>query len=83
MVNQATMGGWLARKVKWGVQGRRSAMDHVFVKDGRTVWMEFKRPGVVVDPDSLQGREHARFRKAGAEVYVVNSVAQGRRILGL
>lgn len=81
VVNKAIMGGWIARKVKWGEQGRRSAMDHVFVKDGRHVWIEFKAPGE--EATVIQKREHRRFRNAGAEVHVIDNVRAGLKVLGL
>lgn len=79
--NRAEADGWLVRKVSW--PGRRAAMDRLFLKDGRHVWIEFKKPKVEVDPDSQQGREHTRFREHGAEVHVVNNVAYGLALLGL
>lgn len=77
--NKAEAAGWLVRKVAW--PGRRAAMDRLFVKDGRTVWIEFKAPGE--EPEVLQAREHRRFRAHGAEVYVIDNVAAGLKVLGL
>jgi hypothetical protein len=77
--NKAEAAGWLVRKVSW--PGRRAAMDHVFVRDGRTVWIEFKAPGK--EPDELQRREIGRFLDAGADVYVIDNVRGGLRVLGL
>lgn len=81
VVNKAEATGWIVRKVKWGQQGRRAAMDRLFLKEGRHVWIEFKAPGQV--PDPLQAREHRRFRAAGAEVYVIDNVRDGLRVLGI
>ena len=77
--NKAEAVGWLCRKVSW--PGRRAAMDRLFVKEGRHVWIEFKAPGEDAEP--LQSREHKRFRAAGAEVYVIDNVAAGLKVLGL
>ncbi len=79
VVNKAETDGWLVRKVAW--PGRRAAMDRLFVKDGRTVWIEFKAPGE--EPEPLQAREHKRFRDHGAEVHVVDNVRDGLRVLGI
>lgn len=77
--NKAERAGYLVRKVQW--PGRRAAMDHIFAKNGRVVFIEFKTPGE--EPDPLQKREIARWRKAGVEVYVIDNVAEGLRILGV
>lgn len=77
--NKAEMDGWLVRKVQW--PGRRGAMDHVFAKAGRIVWMEFKQRGK--EPDALQQREIERWQKAGAEVYAVSRISEGLKILGI
>jgi len=77
--NKAERAGWLARKVAW--PGRKSAMDHVFAKDGRIVWIEFKRRGV--EPEVLQRREINRWLKAGAEVYVIDNIHDGLKVLGI
>jgi hypothetical protein len=71
--------GWLVRKVMW--PGRRGATDRLFLKDGRHVWIEFKDFGE--DPSALQSNEIKRFREHGAEVYVVDNVRAGLRILGI
>lgn len=77
--HDAEKAGWIVRKVKW--IGRISCMDRLFLKAGRIVLVEFKAPGE--DPEPMQRREIKRFRDAGAEVHVVDSVKQGRKILGL
>lgn len=69
--------GWEVRKVKW--LGRDGAPDRVFFGYGRTVWIEFKRPGE--EPRPNQVREHRRMAKGGAKVHAVDSVEQGIAIL--
>lgn len=71
--------GWLVRKLKW--IGRRNAMDRLFAKDGRVVFIEFKRPGK--EPIAGQGKEIARFQEAGIECYAVDNIEQGCDILKL
>lgn len=73
VVDHAENLGWLIRKVKW--IGRRAAPDRVFFKAGRTIWVEFKRPGE--KPRLLQEREHTRMRDAGCEVHVIDDVRAG------
>jgi hypothetical protein len=80
VVFKAERAGFFVRKVQW--IGRRDCTDRIFARDDRgTVWMEFKRPGA--EPRSGQVREHEKMRKAGMEVHVVDSVAEGLRILGI
>lgn len=75
--NMAEKAGWLVRKVRWiGVVG---AMDHVFAKGGRVVFIEFKASRK--QPNVIQSREIARWRAAGVEVYWIDSIAEGLRIL--
>jgi hypothetical protein len=77
--NRAKSAGWLVRKAKW--IGRRGAPDDIFAKGGRVVMIEFKKPGK--EATLQQKREHDRWRDAGVEVYVVNRITDGVRILGL
>lgn len=79
VVNAAKRAGWIVRKLKW--IGRRAGMDRFFLKGGRIVLIEFKAPGE--DPEPLQRREIKRFRDAGAEVHVIDSVWKGCKVLGL
>lgn len=67
------------RKVQW--PGRRSAPDRVIMlppeyngdwqKDGTTIWVELKAPGV--RPEDHQIREHNRMRRVGQRVVVIDS----------
>lgn len=84
------MGGEV-RKVKW--QGRAGAPDrlvmlpmrHPRVVDGKvadsrnTIWVELKAPGK--KPEPHQVREHARMRKMGQRVEVVDSYERIEEIL--
>lgn len=77
VIDFAASRGWFyCRKVQW--IGRRGAPDRLFIKEGRHVWVEFKRPGK--EPDAQQRREHARMRRHGAEVHVIDSVEAGRAL---
>lgn len=75
--NKAKAAGWFVRKVRW--IGRRKAPDRVFIKDGRTVWIEFKRAGK--GATETQSEEHVEMREHGAAVYVVDNVRVGLRLL--
>lgn len=76
----AERNGWWQRKVRW--VGRKAAPDRVFVKGGRTIWIEFKRPGT---PGArlLQELEHDEMREFGAEVYVVDSMRDFCDVMGI
>lgn len=71
--------GWFQRKIAY--PGRRGATDRVFIKDGRTVWIEFKDWGK--EPSGLQNNNRKRMMEHGAECHVVDNIADGMRILGL
>jgi len=70
---------WLVRKVSW--VGRRAAPDRLFAKHGRVVLIEFKRPGA--DARKQQKAEHVRFREAGIEVHVCDSILSAMTVLNL
>lgn len=73
------MGGEV-RKVRW--IGRRGAPDRVAMLPpprARTIWPEFKATGVA--PEDYQLREHARMRKMGQRVEVVDSFERVDEIL--
>jgi len=82
------MGGE-CRKVKW--IGRPGAPDRIVMLPGvrsqvfseyrpdRTVWAELKAPGVPASAAQL--REHARMRKMGQRVEVVDSYERVEEIL--
>lgn len=78
VVKRAEKAGWFVRKVAW--PGRIGAPDRVFIKGGRTVWIEFKAPGKA--PRLSQELEHERMRSAGAEVHWCDSVHDALTILG-
>lgn len=71
--------GWYQRKVSW--VGRVGAPDRVFIKGGRTVWVEFKATDE--EPRLSQVLEHEEMREHGAELYVVDSVADFKQVMGL
>ena len=73
--------GGEVRKVQW--IGRRGAPDRLVMtpsapignggtKFARTTWVELKAPGVA--PETYQLREHARMRKMGQRVVVIDSI---------
>ncbi len=79
VIDKAQAAGWIARKMKW--VGRRNAMDLFFLKDGRIVLIEMKKPGE--QPRPTQEREINRFRAAGAEVHVCDNYISALNALGV
>jgi hypothetical protein len=77
--DEAEAAGWFVEKVSW--VRKRNAVDRLFIKAGRHVWIEFKRSGK--KPRIGQLRDHERLRRAGAEVHWVDNLTDARRILGL
>lgn len=64
--------GWLSYAIPASPYGRNGLPDRVAIKDGRTVWLEFKvGRGKLSD---VQEQRHTEMRAVGAEVYVVRDV---------
>ncbi|MDX0622846.1 hypothetical protein GOD54_23390 [Sinorhizobium medicae] len=76
---RAEEAGWVVRKLRW--IGRRNGMDRFFLKAGRVVLIEFKRPGE--EPNPTQQKEIDLFRSQGAEVYVCDNPLSALRHLGV
>lgn len=77
--DEAEAQGWLCEKIAW--VGKRNAVDRLFLKGGRYVWIEFKRQGK--KPRIGQARDHDRLRRFGAEVHWCDNLTDARNILGL
>ena len=66
--------------VKFKHTGRRDAPDRIFLCPGRFVFfIEFKRPGEACRPGQLD--YHKKLRRLGFDVFVVDSVKEGKRIV--
>lgn len=77
--DRAAEAGWYHRKVKWA--GRRNAPDNIFAKEGRVVFIEFKRTGETPRPG--QEKEIKAMRDAGMEVYATDNPLRALDILGV
>jgi hypothetical protein len=70
LVEQAKAIGGEVRKLRW--IGRNGAPDRVIMFEGKTIWVELKRPGTKrANPHQI--REHERMRRAGQTVVVIDS----------
>lgn len=77
----AELDGWHVRKLQY--PGRKGAPDRLFLKGGRVVFIEFKRPGKIPKGETLQTRERQRILDHGGEAYFVDSIELACEILGL
>lgn len=68
----AKLRGWFVAKVRF--LDRRGAPDKLFIRDGRHMWVEFKRPGK--PPTKQQLEVHTDMRAAGAEVHTIDTLEQ-------
>lgn len=69
-------GWWYA---KFTSPGLRGVPDRLFIRGGRHVFIEVKRPGE--EPNVQQYRRHRDMRRHGAEVHWVDNVQDAMEIL--
>ena len=69
--------GWFAEKIMR--TGRRGFPDHIFIRNGRVIFIEFKRPGELPRPQQV--KRHREMRCHGAEVFVIDSLDEAREVL--
>lgn len=73
----AEVRGWW--QAKFTSPGLRGVADRIFIRRGRHVFIEIKRPG---EEPTLQQQKRARdMRSAGAEVVWVDSLEKARAVL--
>ena len=68
--------GWLA--YKFTSPSNRGVPDALYIKDGETIYIEFKAPGK--QATKLQSEVIKRFRGNGAVVYIVDDIEKGKGI---
>ena len=74
--NTARKHGWLVRK--FASPGRRGVPDRLFMRNGVSLFIEFKATGKRASHQ--QKTEHNNIRRAGIEVYVIDSIEEGRAL---
>lgn len=77
MVDRAKQNGWITKKLCF--IGERGAPDRLFVRGGRVVFCELKRPGG--DASRNQVRVIRELREAGAEVHLIDNLKDGYALL--
>jgi hypothetical protein len=70
------LGWWVCKFVS---PGKRAVPDRLFIKNGRHVFIEIKRPGET--PTVQQNKRHKEMREYGAEVYWVDNLESALVIL--
>lgn len=69
-----TLQGWLVVKcIQMSLNGWPDLQAH---KNGRTIFVECKRPGK--EPDELQLYRHCQLRKVGFDVYIINDITTAK-----
>lgn len=69
--------GWMV--FKFVSPGRKGVPDRLFIRDGRHVFIEFKRGDE--EAQEQQKKRHREMREHGAEVYVVDNLKEAYAIL--
>lgn len=69
--------GWWEVKIK--MASKNGVPDRLFLRDGRYVWIEFKRPGETPRPQ--QERRIREMRMHGAEVFVCDNLDDAKKVL--
>jgi hypothetical protein len=77
VVKEAKAHGWKARKHT--SPNRRAASDHIFIKEGRVVFIEFKRPGEKASKAQL--KEYHSLIDHGADAHILDSVREALKVL--
>jgi len=71
--------GW--KHCKHVSPGRRGGFDHIFIREGLVIFVEFKQPGKKLDP--LQLVEYNELLLYGAEAHVCNNIQHFKGILDI
>ncbi len=74
--NYARKNGWIV--FKFASPAQKGVPDCLFIKSGRVLFVEFKKPGA--KPTKLQAHTHEIMRGAGARVYVIDDVVEGKEL---
>lgn len=69
-------GWWAAKFVSPGLRG---VMDHIFIRAGRVLFVEFKRPGE--KPRTQQLKRRADMIAHGAEVHSIDNLKDAYNLL--
>ena len=69
-VKYAISRGWLEIKIMRA--NIRGWPDRIFLRAGRVIWVEFKRPGK--EPSKQQAKRHKEIREHGGEVYWIDNL---------
>jgi len=82
---EADLEGWFCKRcpfpaIKFGGQGERGKSDRIIlIRGGRPLFVEFKKPGEVLEP--LQAEWHKQAKKLGYEIRTIDSKDRALRTL--
>ena len=71
--------GWLP--LKFVSPGNVGVPDHLYIREGVTIYVEFKAPGETPAPQQVL--QIKRFRKHGARVFVIDNKAMGKHLFNV
>lgn len=77
VVRHAVNTGWLP--FKFNSVNHAGVPDRLFIKDGKTIYIEFKATGE--KPRKLQECAFKKMREHGALVFVVDDIDEGKAVL--
>lgn len=77
--SRAIEAGWMVVKIMRA--SPNGFPDRLYLRDGRYVLIEWKRPGKPATPQQI--KRHKEIRAHGGEVYVVDNVVEANRILDI
>lgn len=73
----ATLRGWW--EAKFVSPSLRGVPDRILIREGRVIFIEFKKLGK--EPNKQQLKRHKEIREHGIEVFVVDAIEEAREIL--
>lgn len=77
VVRHAIQTGWWT--AKFTSQAKAHVPDRIFIKDGKTIFIEFKATGEKARPAQVKRIEE--MRKHGAIIFVIDDIDEGRKVL--
>lgn len=77
VVDYAKAKGWLV--YKFVSPSQRGVPDRIFICGGEIFFIEFKAPGK--KPTKLQNKVFSRIREELFEVYIIDDVEQGKKLI--
>jgi len=71
--------GWLS--YKFASPSNRSVPDHLYLRGGMIIFIEFKRAGKLATKH--QAHTHKEIEAHGVRVYIIDSIVEGKKLFNL